>query len=107
MAGYAADNSGEPRARLYEVLRAGRFVLVLPGGTTTPAAAVPDEVLVVTAADPGTPALLVRPDGYAAWTGSPEDAAAGDWRDGLARWLDLTAQGVVPLSPGAARRSAG
>jgi hypothetical protein len=54
--------------RLYEELRAGRFVLVSPPGTTTPPEAPPDDRYVaVEAATPGGPTLLVRPDGYVAW----------------------------------------
>lgn len=50
--------------RLYEALRAGRFVLIAPRGTEVDH----DERLMVThwASDRRT-TLLVRPDGYAAW----------------------------------------
>lgn len=58
-------------ARLYEVLRAGEFVLILPRGTEHKN----DGVRVAHWASGRRTALLVRPDGYAAW-------AADDITDG-------------------------
>jgi hypothetical protein len=54
-------------ARLYEVLRSGRFVLVTAAGTGNEAVAWPgvDHVVHTDKALPA--ALLVRPDGYIAW----------------------------------------
>ncbi|MFJ4717129.1 FAD-dependent monooxygenase [Streptomyces sp. NPDC088785] len=53
--------------RLYEALRAGAFVLILPKGTRDAAAHRSDVVRVAHWADGRRAALLVRPDGYAAW----------------------------------------
>jgi 2-polyprenyl-6-methoxyphenol hydroxylase-like FAD-dependent oxidoreductase len=60
---------GEP-SRLYELLRAGRFVLVDSSGQYDRelAYAAPSGRLIVAAGiDPDSTALLVRPDGYVAW----------------------------------------
>lgn len=51
--------------RLYGALRDGRFVLVLPEGTT--AEVDTDRIAVVHSADPNATAMLVRPDAYVAW----------------------------------------
>ncbi|GGX84796.1 FAD-dependent monooxygenase [Streptomyces hiroshimensis] len=59
-----AERPGEP-SRLYEALRAGTYVRVLPRGGGAP----PHEkagVTTVTRADARTTTLLVRPDGYVA-----------------------------------------
>ncbi|MGW2256019.1 aromatic-ring hydroxylase C-terminal domain-containing protein [Kitasatospora sp. NPDC001660] len=75
--------AGEP-ARLYEVLREGRFVLV---GRDVAAVAAPWAGWVVTAS-PATslrPTLLVRPDGYAAW--AAEDPDPDEVRKALTQWL--------------------
>jgi 2-polyprenyl-6-methoxyphenol hydroxylase-like FAD-dependent oxidoreductase len=63
-----ADGTG-----LYEALRAGTFVLVVPTGTDMRST---DRVTVVHAADPDRPALLVRPDAYIAWAADQADTAA-------------------------------
>jgi 2-polyprenyl-6-methoxyphenol hydroxylase-like FAD-dependent oxidoreductase len=53
--------------RLYELLRAGHFVLATRAGTE---AADRDDVVPATHSDPSLPAaVLVRPDGYVAWAG--------------------------------------
>jgi hypothetical protein len=51
--------------RLYEALRAGQFVLILPAGTEYKE----DAMRVAHWARGRRTALLVRPDGYAAWAG--------------------------------------
>ncbi|MDS0135826.1 MULTISPECIES: FAD-dependent oxidoreductase [unclassified Amycolatopsis] len=57
--------------RLYEALRAGKFVLVLPSGTEADIA--PGRVITAHWPDDRSDALLVRPDGYTAWAAdSPE-----------------------------------
>jgi hypothetical protein len=80
----ASDVALRDGGRLYEALRRGRFVLVVPPGfrVTDPGAAD-----VVTAAEDAE-ALLVRPDGYVAWAGRDES-----WRAALSRWVapDLVA----------------
>ncbi|WP_328633456.1 FAD-dependent monooxygenase [Streptomyces sp. NBC_00356] len=66
--------------RLYEALRAGEFVLILPQGSPDKM----DGVQVAHWASDRRTALLVRPDGYAAWArdpgkegGADEDAEGG------------------------------
>ncbi|MEV1019235.1 FAD-dependent monooxygenase [Streptomyces sp. NPDC050264] len=56
-------------ARLYEVLRGGEFVLILPEGDAYKG----DGICVVHWASGRRTALLVRPDGYAAWASSGAD----------------------------------
>ncbi|MFF4650288.1 FAD-dependent monooxygenase [Streptomyces sp. NPDC001380] len=82
-----ADGAGAP-GRLYEALRGGRFVLV--GGPA--GAAAPWGGRVVAAAPAGDPgaALLVRPDGYAAW--AAERPSAADVRAALGAWLGAPAK---------------
>jgi hypothetical protein len=63
--------------RLYEALRAGWFVLLAPEGDGVPDGWA-DRVDHATA---GGERLLVRPDGYVAWS-----AGNGDLRAALARW---------------------
>ncbi|WP_037577689.1 FAD-dependent monooxygenase [Phaeacidiphilus oryzae] len=59
------------RPRLYEALRGGRFVLVTADPSIAAAAGKPGDLLRVTAPAGSLPAgLLVRPDGYAAWSGT-------------------------------------
>jgi 2-polyprenyl-6-methoxyphenol hydroxylase-like FAD-dependent oxidoreductase len=73
LTGHRMPDSDCGSARLYEVMRDGRFVLVtheaLDLGRT--------DVDVVQTADRGLPdAVLVRPDGYVAWAGPAAEAAA-------------------------------
>ena len=79
----------------YTLLHGGRgFVLDLRGGDTLAAVAEPwtDRVDVVTSVSrpegalADVEALLVRPDGYIAWTGSGGSGAAG-LTDALSRWF--------------------
>ncbi len=83
------------RGRLYEVLRGGRFVLVLPaadaagsdGGELPGAARRKDRLVVARSAGgdlaPGE-AALVRPDGYFAWAGP---AGPGAIEAGISPWV--------------------
>jgi 2-polyprenyl-6-methoxyphenol hydroxylase-like FAD-dependent oxidoreductase len=76
-----AGDKSQP-IRLYEALRGGRFVLVVPPGADP--GTTDHRVDVVTAAEPGDQAELVRPDGYLAWAGDPTDrngiaTALGHW----------------------------
>ncbi|MFF2351990.1 FAD-dependent monooxygenase [Kitasatospora sp. NPDC058115] len=81
---------GAPAApeRLYEALRAGRFVLV---SNDEVAAADPwaDRLVTAAPADPHgklrDTVLLIRPDGYAAW--AAVDPGAGELRAALTEWL--------------------
>ncbi|MEV4438123.1 FAD-dependent monooxygenase [Streptomyces sp. NPDC049577] len=58
-----AERDGAP-ARLYEALRAGTYVRVLPRGANAPAATGKFPVITVTRADASGTSLLVRPDAY-------------------------------------------
>jgi 2-polyprenyl-6-methoxyphenol hydroxylase-like FAD-dependent oxidoreductase len=69
-------------SRLYEALRTGTFVLVGAAGSGT--AITSDRIRCVEPARGGGQATLVRPDGYAAWTGSPSDVDG--LRTALASW---------------------
>ncbi|MET9876165.1 FAD-dependent oxidoreductase [Actinacidiphila glaucinigra] len=68
--------------RLYEALRAGRFVLVSPEGDVDGAA--DPRAVHVTRTDGGRTTLLVRPDGHVAW--AAEGATAGGRAAALAAW---------------------
>jgi 2-polyprenyl-6-methoxyphenol hydroxylase-like FAD-dependent oxidoreductase len=63
-------------SRLYEALRAGRFVLVAAPHLLPAADDCSDRVRLVSPALQAQPALLVRPDGYVAWAAADPDAAA-------------------------------
>ncbi|PWG13417.1 FAD-dependent oxidoreductase [Streptomyces sp. V2] len=79
LAGKRAPDLELTEGRLYEVLREGRFVLVLPPGREFGR----DGLTVTHRADGGDEALLVRPDGYYAWAGAPTAQAI---EAGLAPW---------------------
>jgi 2-polyprenyl-6-methoxyphenol hydroxylase-like FAD-dependent oxidoreductase len=66
--------------RLYEALRAGRFVLV----TSSEPSSGTGRILVHRAVADGIPAMLVRPDGYIAWAADDPDAEA--LRAALGTW---------------------
>ncbi|MGF1431717.1 FAD-dependent monooxygenase [Kitasatospora sp. LaBMicrA B282] len=103
----AQDAPNRP-ARLYEALRAGRFVLVsaderAPGGSSPfgglePATTEPwqDRLVFAAPADPHgklrATVLLVRPDGYAAWAAA--DPSRAELRTALTHWLG------APTEPG-------
>lgn len=67
------DGAGRP-VRLYEALRAGRFVMVVPGGVD-PTVVEPwtGRVDAALSVDTSAPLTLVRPDGYVAWAGRDAD----------------------------------
>ncbi|PRY02263.1 FAD-dependent monooxygenase [Allonocardiopsis opalescens] len=75
--------------RLYEVLRAVRFVLLGPDPAELDAAVRGWDDRVVTAATAGGDWILVRPDGYTAWAGRAGDRAG--LRAGLAAWCGASA----------------
>ncbi|GAA1965936.1 FAD-dependent monooxygenase [Kitasatospora viridis] len=97
-----AQDSPQAPARLYEALRAGRFVLVNadergPGTVFTaqqPEVTAPWEDRLVHAAPADrhgklrATVLLVRPDGYAAWAAA--DPSRAELRRALAHWLGET-----------------
>ena len=62
--------------RLHEALRGGRFVLITPEAYEEAGAARKDRLAVERWASDRRTALLVRPDGYAAWAADTADAAA-------------------------------
>ncbi|MCX4832544.1 FAD-dependent monooxygenase [Streptomyces sp. NBC_01016] len=76
--------------RLYEALRAGEFVLILPQGSPDKM----DGVQVAHWASDRRTALLVRPDGYAAWARDPgkeggADEGADEGTDGGVKSTDV------------------
>lgn len=76
--------SGSP-TRVYAALRDGRFLLILPPQSShAPMEAWRDRVILGTSTEPGTTAVLIRPDGYVAWAG--DRPGAGEVRAALARW---------------------
>ncbi|MEU0567578.1 FAD-dependent monooxygenase [Nonomuraea sp. NPDC005983] len=95
--------TGEP-ARLYEALRAGRFVLLAPADepalTVSPP---PAQVMHATPRSTRLPVMLVRPDGYIAWASAAKDPAAraSGLRAALAAWCGS------PPEPAEARAAAG
>jgi 2-polyprenyl-6-methoxyphenol hydroxylase-like FAD-dependent oxidoreductase len=70
-------------ARLYEALRAGRFVLVAPESDGVPAGWA-DRLDRASTADGSATRMLVRPDGYVAWAGAAGETA--ELRAALATW---------------------
>jgi hypothetical protein len=73
-------------ARLYEVLRSGRFVLVTAAGTDS------QVVDWLVHADPALPAaLLVRPDGYVAWA-TRQPPSTTELSAVLTRWCGQRAE---------------
>jgi hypothetical protein len=79
----APDLSLTSGGRLYEALRTGRFLLLAPAGDRVPDGWADR----VDHAAAGGERLLVRPDGYVAWS-----AGDGDLRAALARWCGPAAQ---------------
>ncbi|MDQ0813400.1 2-polyprenyl-6-methoxyphenol hydroxylase-like FAD-dependent oxidoreductase [Streptomyces sp. B3I7] len=83
------DVALEGGTRLYESLRGGRFVLVLPRGEETPGTAGREDRLAVRHwTSPRRTTLLVRPDGHTAW--------AADAPASAARLKDILATHVGP-----------
>ncbi|MFE7622963.1 FAD-dependent monooxygenase [Streptomyces sp. NPDC057509] len=86
----ALETGGGP-ARLAELMRTGRPVLLDLGGEPYPAQAAADwkdrvDIVAATCPEPPATALLVRPDGYVAWAADP-DETSDEARDGLRRAL--------------------
>ncbi|MFI9361512.1 FAD-dependent monooxygenase [Kitasatospora sp. NPDC053057] len=76
-------------ARLHELLRSGRGVLLDPQGTLAEAVAPwSDRVDRTTGRGAATEPMLVRPDGYVCWVGTPEAL-----RPSLARWFGAPTSG--------------
>ncbi|HET6860604.1 MAG TPA: FAD-dependent oxidoreductase [Streptomyces sp.] len=70
--------------RLYEALRAGRFVLITPGAPDEAGTGREDRLVVAQWASDRRTTLLVRPDGYVAWAADAADAEAV--RAALTEW---------------------
>ncbi|HTJ69964.1 MAG TPA: FAD-dependent monooxygenase [Actinospica sp.] len=80
---------GKP-ARLYEVLRAGRFVLVDAGGLHEREAldvAATGRLDLAIGVDPDAPSMLVRPDGYVAWAAAAEFPDPKGLHQALRAWV--------------------
>jgi hypothetical protein len=77
------------KARLYEILRGGKFVLLTPASARSAIGRKwTDRVDSATPADASLPMMLVRPDGYVAWATDESAPASRDaaLRTALSRW---------------------
>jgi 2-polyprenyl-6-methoxyphenol hydroxylase-like FAD-dependent oxidoreductase len=77
-------------ARLYEALRAGRFVLLDVGGLHEREAAdvaATGRLDLVVGIDPDSPSMLVRPDGHIAWAADPAFPDPKGLRRALREWV--------------------
>lgn len=93
LAGKRASDTSLDSGRLYEALRAGKFVLILPrdgqfGGTGY------EDRLVVARTDSHPGAALVRPDGYYAWAADEWDRAAAE--AAVTAWTGARTDPVLP-----------
>ncbi|MER8067363.1 FAD-dependent oxidoreductase [Streptomyces sp. NPDC094034] len=86
LVGRRAPDLALSSGRLYEALRAGRFVAVGPRGGASVRSAVPDDgpALYAEFAHSATRTLLIRPDGYIAWAADHPDPAG--LRHALTEW---------------------
>jgi hypothetical protein len=90
------------RQRLYETLREGRFVVVVPAeGPQHDLAEWQDRVATAVSADGDGACLLVRPDGYLASvvTDPDPEERARHLRQELRRWCGSPCWPVAPRSP--------
>ncbi|MFD7119566.1 FAD-dependent oxidoreductase [Streptomyces sp. NPDC059922] len=92
LAGRRAPDLALSSGRLYEALRAGRFVVVGPRGDERVRSVVPGDgpVLYAESARSATRTLLIRPDGYIAWAADRPDPSG--LRRALAEWAGWTGQ---------------
>ncbi|MFF3438337.1 FAD-dependent monooxygenase [Streptosporangium sp. NPDC002721] len=95
--------AGEP-VRLYEALRAGRFVLLAPAGDPAEAAGSPygDRVVHAVPACADLPVLLIRPDGYIACAVDERNPASLEiaLRAALAGWCAARPPVASTTKPG-------
>ncbi|MFJ9029071.1 FAD-dependent oxidoreductase [Streptomyces sp. NPDC102274] len=86
LVGRRAPDLALSSGRLYEALRAGRFVVVGPRGDERVRSVVPGDgpVLYAESARNATRTLLIRPDGYIAWAADHPDPAG--LRHALTEW---------------------
>ncbi|WP_406334248.1 FAD-dependent oxidoreductase [Streptomyces sp. NBC_00203] len=99
---------GASPVRLYSLMRDGRFLLLDLGEDGRRAAVTeawgsrvsPVRVGVPVPELPGVGALLVRPDGYAAWVDGAEDADGGEerLRRALHQWCGVEGPAPVPVA---------
>ncbi|MFE6165369.1 FAD-dependent monooxygenase [Streptomyces sp. NPDC056486] len=84
MAGHRAPDIALKEGRLYEALREGEFVLIVPEGEDYKVGDGAGQAVVTHWASDRRTTLLVRPDGYVAWAADEADAEAvraalGEW----------------------------
>ncbi|WP_440088786.1 FAD-dependent monooxygenase [Streptosporangium sp. LJ11] len=95
--------AGEP-IRLYEALRAGRFVLLAPTGDPAEAVASPygERVVHAVPASADLPVLLIRPDGYIACAVDERNPVSLDvaLREALAAWCAARPPVASTTKPG-------
>ncbi|ASN22705.1 3-(3-hydroxyphenyl)propionate hydroxylase [Streptomyces pluripotens] len=82
----APDTDFPGSVRLHELLRSGRGVLLDPVGAFAEVAALWSDRVDRVGQGAGTDAMLIRPDGYVCWAGSP-DGSAQDLKQALGRWF--------------------
>jgi hypothetical protein len=102
---------------LYSLMRDGRFLLLDLGEDGRRAAVTeawgsrvsPVRVGVPVPELPGVSALLVRPDGYAAWVDGAEDADGGEerLRGALHQWCGVEGPAPVPVAVAVVPEAAG
>ncbi|ALL77373.1 FAD-dependent oxidoreductase [Pseudonocardia sp. EC080610-09] len=90
------------RGRLYELMHAGRGLLLDRTGTLSVAGWADRVDHVVDAGAPGVPDVLLRPDGHVVWAGEGSHALDA----ALARWFGPAAPEPVAAAPGREQRPA-
>jgi 2-polyprenyl-6-methoxyphenol hydroxylase-like FAD-dependent oxidoreductase len=85
LAGKRAHDAELGCGRLYEALRSGRFVLVLPEGTKFDGGDRADRLIVTRWTDGRGGSVLVRPDGYTAW--AADEVTDSGVEAGVRHWI--------------------
>lgn len=91
LTGRRAPDLALTSGRLYEALREGTFVLVVPAGGARPALSDPSRVVCAESRRDPKRTLLIRPDGYIAWASDAPDQA------GLRRALEEWTAPPIPV----------